>query len=240
MGDFNARAYRRRKGQATYRIIRYADDFVVMVAGTRTHAEGLRQEVAAALTPMGLRLSAEKTRIAHIDEGFDFLGFHIQRHKKRGATKRYVYTYPAKNEPTARGPTRPDQPDPSGLDQLLQARRVQGDLRLPWRLHLASGAHLAPSQAQAGELEVAAGPLPPRVAADRRQGGIAQPGSGDGQPLPLPGTAHPLAVVGSRNGTMNPSAWAWGEPDARLTGTSGSEEQAGKTTVSQERHRVPA
>ena len=26
MGDFNARAYRRRKGQATYRIIRYADD----------------------------------------------------------------------------------------------------------------------------------------------------------------------------------------------------------------------
>jgi RNA-directed DNA polymerase len=96
MGDFNARAYRRRKGQATYRIIRYADDFVVLVAGTRAHAEGLREEVAAALAPMGLRLSEEKTRIAHIDEGFDFLGFRIQRHKKRGATKRYVYTYPAK------------------------------------------------------------------------------------------------------------------------------------------------
>jgi RNA-directed DNA polymerase len=56
----------------------------------------LREEVAAALAPMGLRLSEEKTRIAHIDEGFDFLGWRIQRHKKRGTTKRYIYTYPAK------------------------------------------------------------------------------------------------------------------------------------------------
>ena len=69
---------------------------VVMVAGTRAHAEGLREEVAAALAPIGLRLSEEKTRIAHIDEGFDFLGWRIQRHKKRGTTKRYIYTYPAK------------------------------------------------------------------------------------------------------------------------------------------------
>src|SRR6266536_2115695 len=122
------------------------------------------------------------------------------------------------------GPARPDQPHPSGLDQLLQARRVQGDLRLPWRLHLAPGAHLAPPQAQAGELEVAAEPLPPRVTADRRQGGTTQPGSGNGQPLPLPGTADPHAMVGNSNRTtMNPSARAWGEPDARPTGTSGSE-----------------
>src|SRR5207237_412862 len=86
----------RRKGLATYRLVRYADDFVVMVSGTRDHAEGLQQEVAAVLAPMGLRLSAEKTRIAHIDEGFDFLGFRIQRHQKRGAVKRFVYTYPSK------------------------------------------------------------------------------------------------------------------------------------------------
>ena len=43
---------------------------------------------------MGLRLSPDKTLITHIDEGLDFLGFHIQRHQKKGATKRYVYTYP--------------------------------------------------------------------------------------------------------------------------------------------------
>ena len=46
---------------------------------------------------MGLRLSAEKTRITHIDEGFDFLGFGIQRQLKRGtAGNRVICTYPAK------------------------------------------------------------------------------------------------------------------------------------------------
>jgi RNA-directed DNA polymerase len=90
------RAKRRRHGLANYRIIRYADDFVVMVSGTRAHAEDLYDEVAAVLAPMGLRLSEAKTKIAHIDDGLDFLGWRIQRHQKRGGTKRYVYTYPAK------------------------------------------------------------------------------------------------------------------------------------------------
>src|SRR6266545_279534 len=92
----SARQGHRRKGLATYRLVRYADDFVVLVAGSRAHAEALREEVAQVLAPMGLRLSEAKTRIAHIDEGFDFLGFRIQRHQKRGTGKRHVYTYPAK------------------------------------------------------------------------------------------------------------------------------------------------
>jgi hypothetical protein len=46
---------------------------VIMVAGSRAHAEALTQEAAAVLAPMGLRLSAAKTRTCHIDEGFDFL-----------------------------------------------------------------------------------------------------------------------------------------------------------------------
>ncbi len=95
-GDSSARYYRRSKGKATYKIVRYADDFVVMVAGTRAHAEQLRAEVAAVLAPMGLRLSETKTKVCHIDEGFDFLGFHIQRRRKRGTNKRAVYTYPSK------------------------------------------------------------------------------------------------------------------------------------------------
>lgn len=94
--DRVARAKRRRHGLANYRLVRYADDFVVMVSGTRAHAEDLRDEVAAVLAPIGLRLSEEKTKVAHIDEGFDFLGWRIQRHHQRGGTKRYVYTYPAK------------------------------------------------------------------------------------------------------------------------------------------------
>ena len=35
-------------------------------------------------------------RLANSGEGFDFLGFHIQRRRKRGTNKRAVYTYPSK------------------------------------------------------------------------------------------------------------------------------------------------
>jgi len=77
-------------------LIRYADDWILLVRGDRAHAEALREEAAAVLAPMGLRLSTEKTKITHIDEGLDFLGWRIQRHRKRGTGKRYVYTYPAK------------------------------------------------------------------------------------------------------------------------------------------------
>jgi RNA-directed DNA polymerase len=95
------RARRRRQGRATYRLVRYADDFVVMVAGTKAHAEELKDEVATVLAPMGLRLSEAKTMIVDIDEGFDFLGFRIQRQTKRGSNKRYVYTWPAKKSLTS-------------------------------------------------------------------------------------------------------------------------------------------
>jgi RNA-directed DNA polymerase len=67
-----------------------------MVAGSRADAEGLREEAAAVLAPMGLRLSEVKTKVVHIDEGFDFLGLRIQRRRKRGTVKRFVYTYPSK------------------------------------------------------------------------------------------------------------------------------------------------
>ena len=38
----------------------------------------------------------EKTRVVHIDEGFDFLSFTIRRQQKRGTQKHYVYTKPSK------------------------------------------------------------------------------------------------------------------------------------------------
>jgi RNA-directed DNA polymerase len=97
MGTNAQRRTRKARGLARYRLVRYADDFVVMVAGTRADAEALKGEAAAVLAPMGLRLSEAKTRITHIDEGLDFLGYRMQRHQKRGTAKRYVYTYPSKN-----------------------------------------------------------------------------------------------------------------------------------------------
>src|SRR5206468_12275032 len=97
MGTNAQRRTRKARGLARYRLVRYADDFVVMVAGTRADAEALKAEAAAVLAPMGLRLSEAKTRITHIDEGLDFLGYRVQRHQQRGTAKRYVYTYPSKN-----------------------------------------------------------------------------------------------------------------------------------------------
>lgn len=90
------RAKRRRRGLPNYRLIRYADDWCLAVSGTREQAEALRAEAGEVLSTMGLCLSPEKTLITHIDEGLDFLGWRIQRHRKRGTTKRYVYNYPAK------------------------------------------------------------------------------------------------------------------------------------------------
>ena len=95
-GHSGQRQKRRRHGQGNWKLIRYADDLVLMVSGDRRHAEALRQEVAAVLAPLGLRLAPEKTRVVHIDEGFDFLGFHIRRMRKRGTKKHYVYTKPSR------------------------------------------------------------------------------------------------------------------------------------------------
>jgi RNA-directed DNA polymerase len=96
MGTDEQRRKRTRSGQGNWRLIRYADDFVLMVSGDRHHAEALREQVTAVLAPLGLRLAPEKTRTVHIDEGFDFLGFHIRRMRKRGTNKHYVYTTPSK------------------------------------------------------------------------------------------------------------------------------------------------
>jgi RNA-directed DNA polymerase len=95
MGTPGQRRTRTRHGQGNWRFIRYADDFVLMVSGDRHHAETLREQVATALAPLGLRLAPEKTRTVHLDEGFDFLGFHIRRLRKRGTSKHYVYTTPS-------------------------------------------------------------------------------------------------------------------------------------------------
>ncbi len=95
MANEQQRQKRRRYGQPNYRLIRYADDFVIVVTGERCHAEQLRDQVADVLAPMGLRLSPDKTRVVHIDDGFDFLGFNIRRMRKRGSHKSYVYTRPS-------------------------------------------------------------------------------------------------------------------------------------------------
>jgi RNA-directed DNA polymerase len=95
------RQQRRSHGLPNFRLIRYADDWCLVVSGTRADAEQLREQAAAVLSQMGLQLSPEKTLITHIDDGLDFLGWRIQRHRKRGTNRYYVYTYRARKAVTA-------------------------------------------------------------------------------------------------------------------------------------------
>jgi RNA-directed DNA polymerase len=96
MGTGKQRSKRKRNGHGNWKLIRYADDFVLMVSGDRHHAEALREEVAAVLAPLGLHLAPEKTHTVHIDEGFVFLGHLIRRQRKPGTRRHYVYTRPSK------------------------------------------------------------------------------------------------------------------------------------------------
>lgn len=60
--------------------IRYADDLVVC-ASTREQIETAQTTIEEWLKPRGLTLHPEKTRIVHIDDGFNFLGFSIRRYR---------------------------------------------------------------------------------------------------------------------------------------------------------------
>src|SRR5437762_1258133 len=55
------RVKHRRAGGPVMKLVRYADDFLIMVHGHRSDVEALWGEVAAVLQPMGLRLSEAKT-----------------------------------------------------------------------------------------------------------------------------------------------------------------------------------
>jgi RNA-directed DNA polymerase len=60
-------------------VVRYADDFVCFCE-TREDAERVQGILTEWLKERGLTLSEEKTRIVHLTEGFDFLGFNIRHY----------------------------------------------------------------------------------------------------------------------------------------------------------------
>jgi group II intron reverse transcriptase/maturase len=71
---------RRESGEGNVRLLRYADDFVLLWNGTKQGAQALKERFASFLRDeLHLELSAEKTLVTHADEGFDFLGLHARR-----------------------------------------------------------------------------------------------------------------------------------------------------------------
>ncbi len=59
-------------------LIRYADDLLALCT-SRDQAEQVRADLAQWLAPRGLVFNEGKTRIVHLDQGFDFLGFTVCR-----------------------------------------------------------------------------------------------------------------------------------------------------------------
>jgi RNA-directed DNA polymerase len=61
-------------------LIRYADDALAL-CHSREQAERVKARLAAWLAPRGLVFNEDKTRIVHLDDGVDFLGFNVRRYR---------------------------------------------------------------------------------------------------------------------------------------------------------------
>jgi RNA-directed DNA polymerase len=61
-------------------LIRYADDLLAL-CHSREQAGQVRARLAAWLAPRGLAFNEDKTRIVHLDDGVDFLGFNVRRYR---------------------------------------------------------------------------------------------------------------------------------------------------------------
>ena len=164
-------------------------------------------ETAAVLRPLGLTLSLEKTRITHIDEGFDFLGWRIKRDRGRrgraghlpvpvqgGACGRQGE---GQGRSPAAAPTSRSTSSCTGSTRCCGAgaptsapgkssRTFQYLRHYTWRRVVGWLRRKYPE----AQLALAATPPPPRLVADRQGDGALQPGGGQHHPLPLPGRAH--------------------------------------------------
>lgn len=90
----------KRQGKTSYEnrtkfaVAKYADDFVIMCE-SEEDANDLYNKLKPYLETRGLELAMDKTKITHIDEGFDFLGFNIRKYKTHNGNK--VLTKPSKD-----------------------------------------------------------------------------------------------------------------------------------------------
>jgi len=73
------RHHERRAGRPVYLPVRYADDFVVLVAGSEQHAQDEKEALACHLHErLKLTLSPEKTHVTALTEGFEFLSHRVR------------------------------------------------------------------------------------------------------------------------------------------------------------------
>jgi RNA-directed DNA polymerase len=78
------------------KIVKYADDFVVLTE-TEAQAKEAQRKLVGWLDERGLKLSPEKTRLTKVTDGLDFLGFTIIRRKNAQSRNGYAtHTIPSK------------------------------------------------------------------------------------------------------------------------------------------------
>ena len=71
----------RQQGREKINMIAYADDFIVTAESRELLEEKVMPKLTEALAKVGLELSPTKTKITHIEKGFDFLGFNVRKYK---------------------------------------------------------------------------------------------------------------------------------------------------------------
>ncbi|MBD0372377.1 MAG: group II intron reverse transcriptase/maturase [Pyrinomonadaceae bacterium] len=75
--------------------VRYADDFVILVAGNKEETEAIKTKVRNKLSETGLNLSEEKTKLTHWSQYVHFLGYNIKgKQRARGIGIRAVLSIP--------------------------------------------------------------------------------------------------------------------------------------------------
>jgi hypothetical protein len=76
------RRRKRKQGEASCVLFRYADDFIFLAKGKRDGVKRIKRSITTYFKEyLRLELSKEKTRIVPLEEGFKFLGFQIKRER---------------------------------------------------------------------------------------------------------------------------------------------------------------
>lgn len=71
----------RQRKREKINMIAYADDFIVTASSKELLVDKVMPALEKALAPIGLELSSTKTKITHIHDGFDFLGFNVRKYR---------------------------------------------------------------------------------------------------------------------------------------------------------------
>ena len=190
--------------------------------------------------PMGLRLAEEKTRVVHIDEGFDFLSVTIRRMRKRGHVEAVRLHVPVPeghpghqgqdlsqdvqvNPEPGPGCAHPEhQPDPGRVGELPPPRSLQGRIQRDRPSCMGPDHALAKAEIQTRELPPRnASTAPPllrardlAVRSQRSQVHRRVSRTGHSLPLPRQQNTGPVGTPAGPGNQLTPAGKTRGAPGA--------------------------